>query len=74
MENASQWKDVFKEALQVAVILVLLDRLGFVEAENWLEAHADTLSVQAALIGGAGTTGLAAARRFMEHTARVEVK
>lgn len=74
MDHASQWKDVFKETLQLAVIVVILDRLGFIDGESWLEVHCDTLSVQATLFHGRAVTWLGGLKQFVDHVARVEVK
>lgn len=30
-QNASQWKDVLKEAIQLGVVIIILDRLGFLD-------------------------------------------
>lgn len=73
VENASQWKDVLKEAAQVAVIIVIIDRLGFIDSETWLEGHADTLSVQATLFGRA-VTWWGGLMHFVDHTHRIEME
>lgn len=39
LENATQWKDVIKTAIQTAIIMTILDRLGIVGGEPWLEAR-----------------------------------
>lgn len=35
--SMSQWKDVVKTAITAAVIMVILDRLGLIGGEPWLE-------------------------------------
>ncbi len=46
---AAEWKEVGKEALKAAVVLIILERLFLTRPAAWMEAHIDYLSVQALL-------------------------
>lgn len=64
VDNASQWRDVLKEALQGAAVVLLLDRLRLLPSGRWLEEHLDQLSVGATLVA---TAGASRARRLRAH-------
>lgn len=74
MQNATQWKEVFKTAIQAAIVLVLLDRLGLVGGEPWLEGLLDTLSVQATMLHGRAVTWAQGLRDHLQFTKRLEAK
>ena len=39
IDNATQWKDVLKSALEAALIVTMLDRLGLIGIDVWLEVR-----------------------------------
>ncbi len=53
LDNVQQWRDVAQEAVQAAVVAVLLDRLRVTRNGPWLEGYADFVSAQALLFEGA---------------------
>lgn len=73
-QNATQWKAVIQEALQIAILLIILDRLGFVDGDPWLETLLDTMSVQATLFSGRPQSWADRLKTHLEFTARVEHK
>lgn len=66
---------MIKTAVQAAVLMVILDRLGFVGGEPWMEQFMDSLSVQATLLQtrahGSWAQGLRDYRQFIS---RIETK
>lgn len=74
IDNAAQWKDILKESAQLALVMILLDRLGFVDGEPWFEANLDTMSVQAALFHGKAVSVWESTWHFMIHTSRIELR
>jgi hypothetical protein len=64
VDNASQWRDILKEAAQGAALLLLFDRLWLLPADRWLEEHVDQLSVGATQLAGAAASR---ARRLRAH-------
>lgn len=63
---------MLKEAIQVALIIFILDRIGFVDGDPWLETHLDTLSVQATLFSGKTQSWLDRLKAHIQFTRRVE--
>ena len=49
MDNATQWKDIFQEAVRGIIILAILERLMLTRHSSWLDEHLDFYSVQAML-------------------------
>ena len=49
MDNATQWKDIAKEAIRGIIILAILERLMLTPHGSWLDEHLDFYSVQAML-------------------------
>ena len=74
IDQANQWQNVVKSAVQAAIILTLLDRLGIVSRQQWLEMHLDQFSVQAAMFHGSAMGFFERLRHVMQHTARIEAK
>lgn len=73
IDNASQWKDLFTDGVKLVIVILILDRIGFIDNEQWLENHVDTMSVQAALFHGKSMSWLQSLKHFMESTSRVEL-
>lgn len=73
MDNAWQWKDLLKDAIKMALVVLILDKIGFIDNEQWLENHVDTMSVQSALFHGKAMTWWQSLRHFMHATARLEL-
>lgn len=72
VDNLRQWQDVAKEALKAAVVLAVLDRLGLVGGDPWLEIHLDTLSVQSTLFHGRALSRWQGLRQYLHYIKRVE--
>lgn len=51
---------------------MLLERIGFISGEAWLESHADVLSLQAALFKSRARSWASQVAQHMAYTARVE--
>ena len=51
MGQATEWQDIFDEAVKALVILAILERLQLTRHSDWLESHVDFLSLQASLFG-----------------------
>lgn len=56
----------------MAVLLVVLDRLGVIGGEPWLEVHADALSVQSTLFHGRAVSWWGSLRQYLHYIKRVE--
>ena len=65
-------QDVLKECVQTALLLTLLDRLGLMSGQDWLERHLDQLSVQAVMFSGKAMSWTDRVKAYMAHTARIE--
>lgn len=63
---------VGRSLTQVAVVLVILDRLGLIGGEPWLEVHLDALSVQSTLFHGRVMSWWSSLRQYMHFIKRVE--
>lgn len=63
---------MIKEALQVALIVIILDRIGFVDGDPWLETHLDLLCVQATMLSGASWSWVERLKAHLQFTRRVE--
>lgn len=59
---------------QVAVLMVILDRLGFVGGEPWLETMCDTLSIQATLLHGRALSWSQSLGAYITFMKRIEAK
>ena len=68
MNAATEWRDVLKEALNGALVLVVLETLYLTRNVHWLEEHIDLLSLQALLFGRATRWGRCAARASSSST------
>lgn len=58
--------------VQAAVVLAVLDRLGLVGGDPWLEVHLDALSVQSTLFHGRSVSWWQGLRQYMHYIKRVE--
>lgn len=75
LDNAKEWFKVFKGSIKVALVIVILERIGLVGGESWLEMHLDALSIQAVLLRRRGATTFAGdVGAFLDFTARLEMK
>jgi sugar lactone lactonase YvrE len=71
LDSISEWQDVFKTACEVAIVMVLLERLRLIRHAPWFERHLDFLSVQAQLFDGASAGVFAQVRRLLHLQRRV---
>lgn len=67
INNVSQWAGLFKTTAQTILLATILDQIGFIRAEPWLETWVDFISVQATLFSGRPTT---LGERMRRHSAR----
>ena len=68
IDQATQWQSVVQSAVQTAILLTMLDRLGFMTSMQWLEGHMDQVSVQASMLFGAGRpVGMGLVQRTTAH-------
>ena len=72
VENARQWQDILRAALQSAVLMFVLDRMWVMSNAAWVEQHVDYLSVQATLLTGRVATWSKRVRRHVDFYAVVE--
>jgi hypothetical protein len=54
LNAATEWREVAKEALKGAAVVVLLETLYLTRNLHWLEENIDHMSLQALLFGRAG--------------------
>lgn len=54
--------------------MVVLDRLGLLGGDLWLEEHLDSLSVQATLFTGRAVSWAAGLRHYLDYIKRIERK
>jgi hypothetical protein len=52
-DNVAQFKDVAMSALNVALLMIVLEELHIIGNTQWFDAHVDHLCTQSALFGGA---------------------
>ena len=74
IDQATQWKEVVQSSIQAAIILTLLDRMGFMSGVAWLEGYLDQSCVQATMIGTAGLSWMQRLRMQMRVSMRLEAK
>ena len=72
VENARQWQDILRAALQAAVLMFVLDRMWIMSNAAWVEQHVDYLSVQATLLTGRVVTWSKRVRRHVDFYAGVD--
>lgn len=71
LDNALQLRDVVKDALVAAVVLLVADSLGVVSTTDWFCGHMDFLSAQATLLGGGATSWWGRVSRHMQFSHRI---
>ena len=74
IDQATQWQGVLQTAVQVVIILTLLERMGFVTGNSWLENYLDQCSIQATMIGGVGLSWYQRTKAHMQLSMRLEGK
>lgn len=71
IDNALQLREVVKDTLEVAAVLLVADCVGLVSTLGWWEAHLDFLSAQATLLHGGATTWWERVSRHMDFSHRL---
>jgi membrane protein required for beta-lactamase induction len=69
VDNAKQWQDILRAALQSAALMFVLDRMWIMSNAAWLEQHVDFMSVQATLLTAVPTTFVKRVRRHLDYYA-----
>ena len=72
VDQANQWVDVVRGAVQAAILLTLLDRFEMLSGRQWLEMHLDQFSVQTVMLHTSAVGFFSRLRHLMQHTARIE--
>jgi len=71
LDNVQQWRDVCKEAVKAALLLVILDLLRVTTNRAWFEEFVDFSSTQALLFGGAAKSWWGQTALLVKYNSRV---
>ena len=72
MDNVQQWRDVGKEALKAAALIIVLDMLRVTSHRSWFEEFCDFASVQALLFKGTTRSLWGQVTLLVRHQSRVQ--